>query len=198
MNIGLDFDDVVVDTYDLFFAYAQKYTIEQLKKEPIIEDSGDLATSVYPAALLGWTIEEAENFWKDYYKEILPNVRLKPFAKEIIERLRKEGHKIIIITSRAEFFEGEREITYKYIEKMDLKVDNLIFVQKGKKEIAKENNLDVFIDDNYKHCKTVSETGIKTYIMDLRANRNIVDDKIKRLYSWPHVYQEIQKLNKDI
>ena len=32
MRIGIDIDDTISNTYDILFNYAQKYTIEDIKK----------------------------------------------------------------------------------------------------------------------------------------------------------------------
>lgn len=189
MNIGLDFDDVIVDQYEPYFAYAQKYTIEELKREPIIEDKGDIASSCYCTFMHNWTQEEEDDFWSKYCEIVDKQANIKTLAKETINQLRKDGHKIIIITTR----EGiEEEIANKQLEKADIIVDKKIFGAYQKSDIAKENNIDIFIDDNYKHCKAVADLGIKTYIMDARFNRNIHDENIKRIYSWPHFYYEIK------
>ncbi len=188
MNIGLDFDDVIVDTYEPYFAYAQKYTIEKLKREPIIDDKGDFASSCYCTFMHNWTQEEEDDFWRKYVIEIEKQIKVKTFAKETINQLKKDGHKIIIITAR----EGiEEKIVNEQLEKENIIVDKKIFEAYEKGKIVKENNIDIFIDDNYKHCKAVAELGIKTYIMDARFNRNIEDKEIKRVYSWPHLYYEI-------
>ena len=192
MNIGIDIDDVIIDTYEIYFAYAQKYTIEELKKEPIIKDDGLLKTSCYATYMHNWTQEQEDVFWGKYARTILENANLKTFAKEIIERLRKEGNRIIIITAR----EGiEEEITYEYFKKVDLKADKVICGVKNKGKTAKENKIDIFVDDNYENCLETSKLGIKTYIMDIRSNRNIKDNNIERVYSWPHLYQKIKQSN---
>ena len=40
----------------------------------------------------------------------------------------------------------------------------------------------------------VSSAGIKTFIMDTRVNKGLKDDKIERIYSWPHLYMKLKKL----
>ena len=72
--------------------------------------------------------------------------------------------------------------------------DELI-INKGKKnEIVKEKGIEIFIDDTYNICKEVAECGVKTYMMNSIRNVNI-STKIKRVYSWIHIYQEINKEN---
>ena len=63
-----------------------------------------------------------------------------------------------------------------------------------KVKVAIENNIDIFIDDAIKNCANMAEAGIKTFIMDSIINLNYQNDKLTRVYSWPHLYQEISKL----
>lgn len=192
MNIGLDYDDVIVDTYEPYFAYAQKYMIEHLKREPQIIDNGDINSSAYCTNMHGWTQAEEDDFWyNNYFEKIETISRPKTLAKEVIAKLRSEGHKIIIITSRSG---REEELMYRQIEKEGIVVDKIIGNAIKKGQIAKENDIDVFVDDNYQNCKDVFEQGIKSYLMDIRTNRNLNDVNIPRVYSWPHIYYEISKL----
>jgi hypothetical protein len=39
MNIGIDIDDTISDTYNTIIPYAQKYTIEDLKRSGDINNS---------------------------------------------------------------------------------------------------------------------------------------------------------------
>ena len=71
-------------------------------------------------------------------------------------------------------------------EKIVLNVEN-------KAQAAKDYNIEVFIDDSMKNCNQLSESGIKTYVFDTRINENIeCDSKIKRVYSWLHLNQELE------
>ena len=68
----------------------------------------------------------------------------------------------------------------------------------NKDEVAQDNNIDIFIDDNITNCLNVAKTGIKTYIMDGLINCNFKDENIERIYSWPHLYQAINKYKKEM
>ena len=57
MNIGIDIDDTIADTYEVMFAYAQKYTVEDLKKSAKIKELEDLTNHFYTRAMHSWTQE---------------------------------------------------------------------------------------------------------------------------------------------
>ena len=62
-----------------------------------------------------------------------------------------------------------------------------------KRKLVTENNIDIFIDDNYKTCKQISELNVRTLIMNSRLNQNIQDDKIERVFSWEDVEEKIKE-----
>lgn len=43
----------------------------------------------------------------------------------------------------------------------------------------------------------MAEAQIKTYMMDTIINFNHKNDKVKRVYSWPHLHQEITKFKEE-
>ena len=64
------------------------------------------------------------------------------------------------------------------IDQFNLEIKNL---EKEIEIIQKkiQENIDIFIDDNYKTCKQISDLGIRTFIMNSRLNKDIQDEKIE-------------------
>lgn len=193
MIIGIDIDDTISDTYEVLFNYAQEYTVKVLNKEPMIKELNSCTTHFYTRELHGWNGEEETNFFKLYYKKVMENIKLKTLALDYLKKLSDENHKIILITSRwnPDDFDID-EVTKKWLEEVEIPYDKLIVNASDKTIAAKQENLDVFIDDSFKNCKAVSDIGIKTYMMDSRVNRGLNDEKITRVYSWPHLYMELE------
>ena len=73
----------------------------------------------------------------------------------------------------------------------------IIINSHNKLEIANEEKIDIFIDDSFKNCQMVADLGIKTFIMDTRTNRNLEDERLKRVYSWPHFYEVFKNMIKE-
>lgn len=192
MNIGIDIDDVVTDG-EAYYAYAQKYIVEQLKREPIIvNDLGLCEHASYCDELFGWTVEESNDFWNKNMENVLTEVQPRFFSRETISKLRKEGHKIIIITAR---HADEMKAGFEWLKKYHIEYDEIFFDIAEKGKLAKEQGIDIFIDDSFRNCKKIVEEDIDCYMMDIRTNRNIdlKDTRIKRVFSWPHFYEEIRK-----
>ena len=194
MNIGIDIDDTIANTFEVMFAYSQKYTAEDLKRSDKIIELEDIKTHFYCQAMHSWSKEEEIEFFKKYYEKIL--IETKPFtcSIETLEELRKLGHKIILITARFEVSSFDvKELTIKWLKKYNVPYDKLIINASTKVEAVLKNSIDIFVDDSYKNCKEVSDAGIKSLIMDTKCNRGIKDEKIERVYSWPHIKQIIDR-----
>ena len=195
MNIGIDIDDTISETFEILLPYSQKYTIEDLKRESNIDINKNLSNHLYVEKVNNWNDIETKNFWEKYYGTILREVKIKKFASETINRLKEKGHKIYLITARSKVFNSNTEqITKKWLIDNNVEYDKLIINASDKLKIIKENNIDLFIDDSYTNCKEVSEnTNTHVYMMTSMINRNFKDEKIKRVYSWPEIYYLINK-----
>lgn len=189
MIIGIDIDDTITDTYEVMMNYAQKYTIDVLKREPIINENGNCSDHFYTKYLHNWQDGEDLEFLDEYYEKIIKNVKPKTLALEYLKKLQDEGNKIVLITARWEADNFDvRKSTQEWVTKNSIPCDKLIINAENKLVAAKQENIDVFIDDSFKNCQMVASSGIKTFLMDTRVNRGLKDEKIKRVYSWPHLY----------
>ena len=193
MKIGIDIDDTISNTYDVVFNYAQKYTLEELKRDLNISNNKSYYDHNYTESIHGWNKIETVVFWEKYYKEMLQNVRPKTFAKEYIDKL-AENNDIYLITARFNLPGIDaKKITEEWLEKYEIPYVKLITNANNKDKIAKEYEIKLFIDDSFNNCKAVSNEGIKTFLMDSKANSSIdlSNENFERVYSWPHLYQKI-------
>ena len=194
MNIGIDIDDTISNTYEYLFPYAQKYTIEELNKE-IKDVNRNAITHMYISTFHNWTKEQQKEFFIKYYEKIIKQVKPKLYAVDIINKLKEEGHKIYLITARFQMDNFDVESASKnWLKDNNIQYDEFIMNAQDKVIVAKQNNIDIFIDDAIKNCENMAEAGIKTFIMDSIINLNYQNDKLTRIYSWPHLYQEISNL----
>lgn len=194
MRIGIDIDDTIANTYEVQFNLAQYYTVNELKKEGSIQELDNLQTHFYTKYLHNWNDQEEELFFDKYYTKMLEDIEPKMFAKEIIEQLKQEGNEIILITARFDWKQVKaRPITEKWLETYQIPYDKLMTHAEEKGMIARENKLDLFIDDSFYNCQQVAKLGIQTYLMDSRVNRGLQDSNIARVYSWPHLYQKMKE-----
>ena len=189
MNIGIDIDDTISETFEILLPYSQKYMIEDLHKKPELDYSVKCDNHFYIEAMSHWNEEESAKFWKKYYDEMIENVNIKRFAAETINQLKEKGNKIFLITARwNEEGQVTEQITRKWLEKQNVKYDELIIKADNKLEIAKQKNIDIFIDDSFENCKSIANnSNIKVFIMNSMVNRKFEDKKVKRVFSWPEI-----------
>lgn len=195
MNIGIDIDDTISDTFEALLAYSQKYTIEDLKRESNIDINKDYLNHLYIESASGWNDIETKNFWEKYYEDILKAVNIKNFASKVINNKRKNGDKIFLITARWDMPNFDtKKLTEDWLLENNVQYDKLFMNASDKVQLVKENNIDLFIDDSFNNCKQISEnTNAKVYMMTSLVNKNLGDKKIKRVFSWPEIDDLISK-----
>ena len=196
MIIGIDIDDTIADTCEIMLNYAQEYTIDVLKREPILKE-GSCNTHFYVQYLHNWKEGEDIDFLNTAYEKIITETRPKTLAIKYLQKLHNEGHKIVLITARWESDKFDvRKTTENWVKQNNVPCDKLIINTENKLIAAQQENIDLFIDDSFSNCQKVSENGIKTFLMDTRANTGLKDDKIERVFSWPHIYMKIKEMTK--
>lgn len=196
MNIGIDIDDTIANTYDVLFNYAQNYTINDIGKE-IKDVNRNIITHMYCTNFHNWNKKEDKEFLDKYYEKTVLKVQPKMYAVENIKRLKESGDKIYLITARflSDKFDVEK-LTKDWLEKYGIPYDKLILNSQNKVNVAKENDIDIFVDDSIKNCTEMANVGIKTYMMDTIINKDFESEDIERVYSWPHLYQKIEIIKK--
>lgn len=192
MVIGIDIDDTIADTCEVLLNYAQEYTINVLKKEPILKE-GSCNTHYYVQYLHGWENGEDIDFLNEYYERVLIETKPKTLSIKYLQKLHDEGHKIVLITARWETDKFDvRKTTEEWVKSHNVPCDKLIINAENKLIACKNENVDLFIDDSFSNCQMVSKSGIKTFLMDTRANSGLKDENIERVFSWPHIYMKLK------
>lgn len=195
MNIGIDIDDTISETFETLLPYSQKYTIEDLKRKSEIDMNQNFLDHFYIVYMNGWNEKEATDFWSKYYGEILKKVNIKKFASEVINKLKQEGHKIYLITARWDMPNDDIQgITKQWLIENNVEYDELIINASDKLKLVEEKNIDIFIDDSFNNCKNIAvNSNAKVYMMTSGVNGGFEDKSIKRVYSWPEVYDLINR-----
>ena len=146
-----------------------------------------------------WTEEQTNLFWEKIFMQTVTEARPKPYAPEIIHRLKEEGNQIVIITSRYEVLPNDNTIETKskeWLNKNDIPYDKFILNAKDKLIAAQNEKIDLFIDDSIQHCKRINGGNIKTLLYTTIANQGVEVPELERVYSWIQIY-EIYKQMRD-
>ena len=196
MNIGIDIDDTIANTYDVLFKYVQEYTIHDIVTDRE-KTNRDMIAQMYRTNFRNGDKKQDKEFFNRYYEKTVLKVKPKINAIENIKKLKEEGNQIYLITARfpSEKFNIE-ELTKRWLKKYDIPYDKLILNSENKVITAKEHCIDIFVDDNIKNCTEMAKVGIKTYIMDTIVNKDFIDENIERVYSWSQLYQKIEDYKK--
>lgn len=191
MNIGIDIDDTITKTSEELDILAKEYT-ENILKRKFELNKIEVIDPMWAKYLYNWNDQEEKAFWDLYYEKAMTNVKPKDGAIETINNLAK-NNEIIVITARWENENGKiATITRNWLQKYGIKYNKLFLGYEDKRELVRANNIEIFIDDNYKTCKLVSETNVRTLIMDSRLNRNMKDDKLERVFSWQDIEEKLK------
>ena len=197
MNIGIDIDGVLVDLERYVIDNGTKMCIE--KNWTIILNLNEYNE----ARKFSWTDEQEEEFWNKYLEDYVSNTKAREFAKEVIDKLKKENNKIYIITARNE--EGSppetygrmQEFTKKWLLDNGIEYDELIFASDSEKlEQCLKNNIDIMIEDSPNNILNISPK-IKVIKYDCQYNKKITGDNIITAYSWYHIYNIINETKKE-
>lgn len=203
MIIGIDIDDTLTNTSELLLAYAQKYDYEVLKGNGSInkEKVYSIINGEKVKDGMGWTTEQNNAFKDMYHANVLENAPIKPFAKEIINKLIEEGDEIIFITARNN--KGDRisdsySISKRLLDKNEIKYNKIITECEDKLLECKKNNVDIFIDDKIETCLELEQGGVHSFLMNTPFNNSLDEKNLIRVFSYIDLYYKIKKLNNNI
>ena len=127
MRIGIDIDGVLTDIEQFVIDYISKYCVENKIKYNI----GDYDYNY--SKTFNITDEQEENFWNEYLEYYAVNEKARPFAAEVINKLREDGHEIYIITARwltnrdDDIGNRMKEIVKNWLHENKILYDKLIF-----------------------------------------------------------------------
>ncbi len=109
-------------------------------------------------------------------------------AIDFLNNLKKQGHKIILITARHEEF---RETTEKWLDKNNIPYDKL-YHDDDKAPLALNENLKIFIDDHLDNVREIKSAGITALLFTREHNLNATEDEYTaRVDNWQDIKEYI-------
>lgn len=191
MRIGIDIDNTITDTLPILKKYCREYNEKVVKRNLTMHEDGVASYNLYD-----WTEEENTDFCVKYLEEIVLQAEVKKGAKEMIAKLKQEGHEIYIISSRAKpIFKTPYETTEKYLREKGIVYDKLLVGKVEKKSSCIENKLEVLLEDEPQYIKQMAEF-IPVILFDEIYNKQCTGDNMIRVKDWNEIYQKIQELKK--
>ncbi len=189
MNIGIDIDNTITDTTPLLKEYCKRYNDTVVKRGLKMHLDGFASYNLYD-----WTPEENMDFCIKYLEEVVMQSQVKENARETIQELKKEGHKIHIISSRAvPMFKTPYETTRKFLKEHEIIYDKLLVGKIEKKSSCIENHLDVLIEDDPQYINEMAKF-MSVIVFDTYYNKQCIGNHIMRVFNWKEVYNKIKLL----
>ena len=191
MNIGIDIDNVISN-------FNEALKEEFLKHDKELRNTGIVNPNLYMTkGMFDWSEDEIWGFYLENIERIAKSLEVKPGAKEYIDKLKEDGHMIIIITGRDNGdYADPWNITENWLKQKEIKYDKLIITEAyknnkhAKTEKCFENYIDIMIDDSIHNCMDCIENNITTLLMDTPYNR--AEKDMIRVNNWEEVYEFIK------
>ncbi|MBQ3146007.1 MAG: hypothetical protein IJB90_05625 [Clostridia bacterium] len=198
MRIGIDIDGVLTNIEQFVLDYISKYCVENNIEYNISDMNYEYSKT------FNISREIELEFWNTYLEKYTVNEKTRPFASEIINKLKEDGHEIYIITARwlsnrdDDVGKNMRDMVNKWLSENKTVYDKLVFSKAEKEKKSQEiieNKIDLMIEDSPNNIKELSKI-IPVICYNAQYNKECSGNKIIRCYSWYDIYNKILAVNK--
>ena len=148
------------------------------------------------ADIFDWNMEFEDAFWKTCLPQLLNSYEPKHLAKEAVNKLSSFNYKILILCRPNDFSLNHENQKYHlshirtWLDKYNINYDELIITEKDVADIAKKNNITLFISANPKTIENMALT-YETIMFNTNYNKNLNGFNITRVSNWNEAYKKI-------
>ena len=195
MRIGIDIDGVLTNVIRYACDYGSKYFFEKYGELDININAWSLKD------MFGVSDEEDKECWLSLVKNYSINEPARPFAAEIIKKMREENNEIYIITARSaskwDDEDGEmNNILTQWLKNNNIQYDKLI-ISSDKLEMCKKYHINIMVEDKTENINSIS-TELPVICFHENHNKNLNGKNIYRAYSWYDVYYKYLLIKEDV
>ncbi|MEG1499556.1 MAG: hypothetical protein RR400_00580 [Clostridia bacterium] len=198
MVFVFDLDDTICET-DKF---SEKYILRFFKENnlPIKKIAENVR---FAEQKFDWENGTALNWYKTYGDDMLLNFDFKTNALSTINNLYSMGHQIIIATARSTDWHTDPETaTRKWLKNNGVNFDKIYFGRVDKDNICKDENADIFIDDDLAITQNVAaifkacnKQNGKVFLMTTDYNKSFkTPDGVTRVFDFNDFAQKVNAL----
>jgi uncharacterized protein len=180
MNLGFDIDGVISNFSKRFVELIEKKYNVTLTDADMYSYEVDL--------VLGITKEDVGQIVFETLSSDLP---VYPLAKETLNKLNDEGHKIYLLTAR---HEALIPATSLWLSKNSIPHTEVFYMTRGKKS-STAISLDMIVEDNLEEALELTKKVKRVLLFNQPWNKTKnVKGLVKRIYGWPDIYEEVKLL----
>lgn len=195
MIIAIDIDDCICNTWEADYNWAYLYAKRNQLKVPTKQISMPEYRDIYVFNTFGFTNKQENEFFtteKDYLMKTT-GMYPKYFVKEVINKLVKDGHKIIFLTSRnASHWNNQPEkYVKKWLKKYKIHYNKIVVTNQNKGEFCKQNNCDFLIEDRKDNALKANNLNIKTILLLNESNQSYENELNFTATCWAEIYDYI-------
>ena len=193
MKIGIDLDDVLADSLPHY--------VQALNRRFGL--SIDLAEAAWRIVdrLPQIPRREAHSFFSELIEDgFFLSRPLLPGAKEAVESLAEEGHRLFIVTGRAT---RDAATTRDWLEQVGLLRHFNVVIHNGMEPVSRYKagaatrlQLDLLIEDELAVATAVAETAIPVLLFDRPWNQGALPNTMQRVRSWTEALARIGVLSR--
>lgn len=192
MKIGIDLDDVLADSLPHYLrAFNRRFGLEVG-----LADAAWQIADRFPQV----PREAADDFFSGLLEAGFFSSRpLLPGAKEAVESLARDGHRLYIITGRAP---RDEAITAAWLMQVGMLSCFEAVVHRSRDHVGRHKSgaasglqLDLFIEDELTVALAVSEVSIPVLLFDRPWNQGPLPANVRRVRSWGEALTQTAELN---
>lgn len=182
-NIGIDIDGTITDPLFLL-PYLQRDFDETLEEDDFTE---------YDLSFINKSEEDIRDWFLSIEDELYRNVQPDEGSVQRINSLNKQ-YNIHLITARPKKW---ADVTYDWLKKNNITYDTLdVTGSHDKVEIAKERNIQLFIEDSLVNALLIHEKmNIPVLLVNAPHNQMYLPKGITRVYGWDDIEEYIEGMN---
>lgn len=197
MIIGVDIDGVLCNLN----GYVKKYFKKYLQKNNVPYKLNKPKEYFYEQFNVDEKYEYG--FWREASFHYAKNVVMKNQADVVTKKLHKQGHKIIIVTSRlyatedSDYGKKVKALVLNWLKKNNIYYDEIFFCNEKIRKISviKEQKIDIMIEDSVRNINELSAV-IPVLVFKNPSNRKTKGENKIIVNGWRDIYNYITEKSK--
>lgn len=189
MRVGLDLDNVILDTDSLL--------LEEMINEDKNKRNKGIINKYAPyifSGMFDWSKDEIETFLVNNMEKIASNVKTIKSSKKYIDKLLKDGHEVYLISNRSyPYYKDPLNTTKNNLEKNKIKYTKLILTETNdKSKECIENKIDIMFDDRASNCFKLKDKNINCYLVKTIYETRTFDN-LEMVNNFREIYLKVKE-----